>query len=328
MSTLDFVVVLDQSPTRGPAVASPFRELGCSVLRGSLLGGDEEYDPPLGDNPFPTDCLILVQHVRDKDTWSAQVKNLRAVCNIYYGGNDPATDPDLPRDCDRIFRPVMGAADAPTVWEAKELLDYARQLAAGKPVQVRPTILEPQRPLQFLPAIAILCQGFLFLHSVKGIREDEAHELLLRAQTKMGWPNLLKQPSFRHLLPPNLPEKLQQVARPSWWLRPFQESPFPDGRQRSSVVTDLRRSLKDEWDKAVRRLHGPNADPAIGESEWKRIDNLLRVLDDEANVDNPVVTPRLVADAYCPIADALGSMQEPDRCSHGNSGGASSTTTG
>lgn len=138
-----------------------------------------------------------------------------------------------------------------------------------------------------LPALAILCLGYLAVHADPdtGRPELEADEAAIascdRALKAMGWPDFVAaQDSGKTLLPPELKgaekrwELQKQMCKASWW------SIFHD--------SDPVKMADREW--------GP--DKSKG---WEEVKALLMVIDKDERI-----TPNLVADAYCTIAEKLG----------------------
>jgi hypothetical protein len=327
------VVIIDVDWGRSEAIGKPFEALGCAVTLMWKGGGEEKSKP----GNVPPECLLLLHHVGDRGEWKKMPK---AEHVIYYSGKAPEGDKRFPKDPHyRVNRPVTQHAGCVKKEEALEILEFVDALGHGGTPQL-PQLLTPRRALSLLPTLAILCQGYLFLHALRGLDDEEAARMIESGAERMGWKEILKQRSYQHLLPPDLPHELGRVNRPSWWLQPFREI-FPYHDPASDIDSEaLREAMKEEWHSVVATRRVKAADPCGVESweeKWKKIDNLLKWLNNRALIGTEDAVslhrglpreaqpasgtdtkkssnlPKLVAEAYCALADALESPSKHDR---------------
>jgi len=322
------IVIIDVDWERSEKIAKQFRPLGCTVTLVWKTNSEEKSKP----ENVPAECLLLFYHVGDKGEWQKMPK---AAHTIYYGGKEPSGDERFPRDSYRINRSITRRSGYPNSDEAKELLEFAEALNRGESPEP-PQLLSPRRPLTLLPTLAILCQGYLFLHALRGVEDPVAAKLVECGTERMGWNELLNQRSYQHLLPPDLPRELARVSRPSWWLQPFREM-FSTYRGDNDLdFMTLSKAVEDEWNLAVMPRKKKGAAELGGseswEEKWKRVDKLLEQLNNrprndlpgsntsnsapvpaatsESKINEAVIAPHLVAEAYCALADALGSTNK------------------
>ncbi len=147
-------------------------------------------------------------------------------------------------------------------------------------------LLGVEDSLEYLPALAILCQGYLAVHANPDTGEpdltvnDQAYAVCVRALEAMGWGAFVTgEGTGKELLSPNLkdPEarqKLQnQVCDASWW-QVFDSE-------------DLMKQAGEEW--------GGNQSKG-----WAEVEELLKRI-----VEPQHIPPKCVAKAYCAIAERL-----------------------
>lgn len=152
------VVVLDvATPQRGRTIAQKFVAAGAEAFfRGPSEQAEWLNTSKAVDN-IPTDVGLIVVH----DTDSAVLERLvvRAPCTLRYTGGRVADV--LPAGELWIMRPVTSAQDAISEREAREILEW---IEWGADRDNRPLLLRQAQSLRMLPALAILCQGYVAKH--------------------------------------------------------------------------------------------------------------------------------------------------------------------
>ena len=136
----------------------------------------------------------------------------------------------------------------------------------------------PPVTLEYMPALSILCQGYLVAHAQykDSDGKDWNDEDIAPARERMGWTDFMaKEGADRSLIKPSLGSKadLHQVRGAEWWRDVFGHLDFNDG-------------LKKEWDGATVPI---------------AVTSLLELMSQGAEIQ----PPSLVAQAYLAIADRL-----------------------
>lgn len=145
--------------------------------------------------------------------------------------------------------------------------------------------LKDSEVLRLLPALTILCQGYLAVHAVNG--EDDK-ELLEPALRQMGWFDL---GDDREKISQVLKNKKDEVESAKWWLAPF----GLDGSENSeSKWKEFKKNLKNEKKGA-------------GKGDWITVDNFINNNMKNGELDSPGI----IAKVYC----SLVSMLEGRPCS-------------
>jgi hypothetical protein len=146
--------------------------------------------------------------------------------------------------------------------------------------------------LQLLPALVILCQGYLAVHAMcKGPDVlDWSPEDIRSALDEMGWNALVSRTaSGEPMKPLDLSNQKQNVRRQSWWLQAFdvldENQEMNPGRW-GAFKDDLTR----EWIKGTNAGLPPE---------------LSTLLDLLGSKDVEITPPRIVANAYCVIVQNL-----------------------
>jgi hypothetical protein len=160
---------------------------------------------------------------------------------------------------------------------AREILAYSTGERDGIP-----SCCEPEQEAEILPALSILCQGYLAVHAEEHGEEDSMESAL----DQMGW--------SEDLTLSGLDGRVEESTKPDWW-RVFDDE------------NGLLDEAEEEW-----------GDEADGWSTVK--DLLIRVIGDRDGEDQdredanetepqPLESEKdreLVADAYCKLVERLG----------------------
>ncbi|MBK5275591.1 MAG: hypothetical protein JJE30_11135 [Desulfuromonadales bacterium] len=160
------VSIVDRQQSRRQSLTAFFKDANCTIREFGLYDELVEHSPDL-----------LLIHFRDGEKNIDVVKRSVAV---YYGGGGESDDPDwinrkdTRQECHRIWRAVMpDGKGSLTKDEAKELFSYVKDVIAGKADRSIPLFLEPPRHPNIITALAILCQGYLAVHSPETYKLDK-----------------------------------------------------------------------------------------------------------------------------------------------------------
>jgi hypothetical protein len=163
--------------------------------------------------------------------------------------------------------------------EAGDLLEYARRIKAGAGDAPKPNILKDPRTVFILPALSIMCQGYLAAYARRDSTGGWGPPDIKGAIRHMGLLELLEGGGENaKLIEEILPGKRDAVTSPRWWLSVLGESKESVEKQ---VVAEL--DLKSIYD--CRPIH-------------EFIDALYAG-------GAARVQPAVVAEAYCAIAAKL-----------------------
>lgn len=212
----DSVTIIDSNEDRRKGMATAF--IGnASVQLAYYAGGTEVIlrdDSGKLEQLKPT--LITLQHFGDP-----LVDGLESHLTVYYGGNG-GNDSRHPSARERIWRPIDGTSGVLTVEEATQLIEYAQALKANREA-IRPSFLEPLPSVSLLPALAILCQGYLAVHAACDPQKVnwDANKLRLTLERHTANGSGSYEALRALLLPTTLPAHLRQVRSPLWWRKPF-----------------------------------------------------------------------------------------------------------
>ncbi len=219
------------------------------------------------DWPTTRFSLLLLHH-SNEDVWKETGRE-PGVTIRYTGGDPPSGGED-----DRLWirqRRIDSSSAALSEDEARQILNWA----ASDPRAALPAILQPPRSLEFLSALAILCQGYIAVHVKQSEGADQRQ--VSEALKIMGWD------PGKHI--GLVQEDPATVEDPGWWLDTF-------------GVRSGEKIEPDKWDnfvKSVVREWGPgHKDFLQGE--------FIRSL----GSNQPLTSPRLVAEAYLAIAKRIG----------------------
>ncbi|MBD2179293.1 hypothetical protein H6F42_20425 [Pseudanabaena sp. FACHB-1998] len=132
--------------------------------------------------------------------------------------------------------------------------------------------------LEILPALSILCQGYLAVHT-----DFDNHEVTT-ALEKMGWIDFNNSSEYSSIISQDVLNKKSVVQQISWWLYPFAEMNL----QGSSILDEIKKKIEKEWNE---------------KKCGKVCDCILQLLDllKGKNLEDPLI----VARAYVSIANRL-----------------------
>jgi hypothetical protein len=276
------VIVIDDTPLRRKAMAEAFEGIADvqvayhnasnkKVRRRSAKGDKLDALGP---------ALLILRHFRDQKI----DPEIKTVLTVFYGGNG-GSDPDRPEgDPEVIWRQVNAGSGTLSSAEASELLVYATAIHEGTARPKKPTLLQHAYDPVLLPAISILCQGYLAVHAVK-LGGEWGPPGIKSALTHMKLPSFFEASrGDMNQLMDSLPKKRDLVSSPEWW-----KSVLPGNKKKAEkqIADELEVNTFDEC-------------------------GILKQLLDEIYGDD-AVSPSVVAGAYCAVATKLTG--EP--CKHG-----------
>jgi hypothetical protein len=271
--TPPLVVIIDDATERGDKMVEAFKKLECRVMRcyPSANTKTKVVCKPSCDPCPPPQCFLLLWHLGNLGT--GEWDTIKPDYVVYYGGQG-GDDSRLPNEqAERIWRRIMTADDALRHSEAIALLDYFRQLSVGQS-EVKPEILEPPQPLPMLYTLALLCRGYITVHTAyKAAYSDTTTTVdfnlanIQPALQAIGWNNI--PPSERQAYTSRssgLGQYISFVRRAEWWRNPFLDERFTygGGFQASQFVSAVRAEWKQRM-KNVRKHSQPDV-PARGAS--------------------------------------------------------------
>ena len=210
------VVVIDSDRDRGRSMICAFANCDCATVylwrdgRGQLqMEGQEDA---------LSHCVLLLWHVGDlAGTWP----QIRAKLTVYYSGSGGNSDRFPTNTQERIWRSVNAAAATPgssvlNPIEAQVLLSYAYNLTEGNQPAEKPTVLRQESA--YLPALALLCQGYLATYAKAHMTEKDGNDSVMTAALdEMGWTGVHTQLTEC----PNWKQQRETVRSAGWWLDVF-----------------------------------------------------------------------------------------------------------
>ncbi len=159
---------------------------------------------------------------------------------------------------------------------------------------------------QLLPALAVLCQGYLVVDAEYRGPKRGRHQQIDEALKEMGWSGTTAE-GCRRLLPGDLRKEFETVRTTGWWNDPF-GLVTKDGDLVDERCREFRDAVVREWNakwlglmpKELRDLTGAVCSLKPRSDE---LDSEERLEPDER--DQILATPELVAEAYRAIARRL-----------------------
>jgi hypothetical protein len=264
------VVIIDKEMRRRDELAAAF--VSSARVQLAYDNGREDLITDAKKAPLPalSDALVTLRHFRDL---SVAARNKTAL-TVYFGGNG-GNDNAAPADAEyRIWRPVNAGSGILSPSEARELIEFAKQKEAGQPDAPLPNFLKNPRAVFMLPALSILCQGFLAAHALPSEEPGIRHAL-----DHMGLPAFLESGGEDVVLIRRVvPLKRAETSAPSWWSGVL-------GKDKQSVESQVASEM------GVALLAADSTVKALLDAVYK---------DDAGAVAAPVV-----AEAYCAIAAKL-----------------------
>ena len=223
-------------------------------------------------------CMIHCgdQHLRDQIGSNHEIKH-----EIGFGGSSGFDSrcehnmDELPKSTGRLGTPdqIYRSLGELLSDEAHQLLNYVRALVE-QGEGPKPDLLTHPKYLSRLPALAILCQGYLAVHARRvgggwGPPDIEA------ALHQMGYTS-----EVHEVVSSNIDIKRTQVSSPDWW----------DVSDEYNTVDELVKQATEEWNRAEHPMG------------WDSVYPLFEHITQE---DGPLNT-QLVASAYCALVERLG----------------------
>jgi hypothetical protein len=300
---LPIVVIIDREPKRRSEMANAFKgsasiQFVYRPISGKRFGRDspelviETAEGVSITNIGP--ALIALRHIRDKQL----VPDLAAYLTVYYGGNG-GYDDDCPSDAqERIWRPVNPGSGTLTSDEANSLFSYVISKKIGKEDVVRPSFLIEPPVYDILPALAILCQGFLAVFAEQIVSPiSEYSETLKLAFKLMGWSEIMhNHDPILLLIRSKIIKGKENVTQVNWWLKVFNilDEELIISKEK---MAKFKQKLEDEWEKTYAGKL-PN-----------QIEELFHLLSTEPRLNLTEDNVELVAKVYCLITQNLSSTQ-------------------
>lgn len=241
------------------------------------------------DVSTPSKVSLVLLHDSNKEEW----RNLNCPAGqvIRYTGGSPPVHSQTHEFWIRE-RSITSNKDAINQSEALEIIAWLTSDKRGHSTERLPDILQSPRVIELLPAIAILCQGYLAVHA-ECPEIEEALEL-------MGWNNLSE--SNKTALIGNLKGQVETITAPQWWLEVFGlwDSAKERAAQDAEIWDQFEQKLKDEWQEdrygcIDKSLLDPN------DSSNSMIDTLRKNMF--------LSSPGLIAEAYCALVKRLRDRQ-------------------
>ena len=270
------VVVID-SDTIGKRRGSIFREFASlpDVKIFSFDDKNDEITERMSDGRWRVrkdkdiEFLLCMIHAGD----AKAMNKVRARYRVWLSGEEGIDKRCSPKE-DKIWRAISAPVSL-IPEEAQEIFEYVISGCIGE----KPSCFFPPRP-KFLPALSILCQGYLATNS------KSPDPLVQKALNEMGW-STFKNPSIQT----DLSGKKSETKKRSWWLDPFDIDCRKSNKEIHRQIDKIHDQIVKEWNV-----------PKHGEvcSCIKELTDALKktiLIEDEA--------PPIVANAYLAISHRL-----------------------
>jgi hypothetical protein len=268
------VVIIDRVQTRRDSMSKLFNGLADTIVAyKSPLNGILQIETGSGKSleiieteagtPLKQIGVVLLSlcHISDKNL----VQDVNANLIVYYGGNG-GEDSECPINAERIWRSVTEISGIPSLEETRKLLEYARD-----PREInKPDLLVNPKILQIMPALSILCQGYLAVH--------------------------VNHAEYASFLSGDLVGKQQKVSKASWWLQGLDvlDSTNNINQQKCS---SLREKIENEWKRTSQNDLPPELDKFLGAIR------LTKTV--ESMIEPQIITTDVITAAYSAIANKL-----------------------
>lgn len=220
---------------------------------------------------LPKDICCALIHSGNKDLWDKNKLNVQTAFWFDSPGDPSAPDTDL-----SVRRQTSPLFDI-TIDDAQQILHYS----IGYEQKIPDCCTEKQEN-HILPALTILCQGYLAVHAEhKEQNKDWKDQDIAIALEQMGWDSVDKS-----LVPQSFGEKesIEKVRNPGWWWAAFEDD-FKNKDKKSLSV-----AIQEEWDMS--------GDKEIS----KELEDLIKLI----VADNEVKSPEMVAKAHLALVKKLG----------------------
>ena len=227
---------------------------------------------------------ILILHLNREDMWSEMQRKAARETVLLRVTNGHFSQPPVQLSNGVFVLHLIRKVSKVTVEEWKEILtglvnlDLVKALIDRKnPAGLRHFFIDEEPKL---PALAILCQGYLAIHAEEiGTEQDGQDPIFEQALNKMGWINFREaNESISSSIRRDLESKRNKVRQPRWWLETF--------------------GLLNEKDQTVLQHEWTQFKEAIKqELEGKENQTIARLL--AAMFNQEEITSEIVAQAYC-----------------------------
>jgi hypothetical protein len=250
------------------------------------------------DELTPTHVSLVLLHNSDKEKW--ENLNCSADTIIRYTGGSPPIHSQEHEIWIRE-RSITSSEDAINQTEALEIIEWLTSNEQRYPSAQLPNILHPPRVVELLPALAILCQGYLAVHAeYNASNQGWGPPEIATALGLMGGNNLAH--LTKSLSSDYRRDKAQTLSAPGWWLEVFGlwDAAKTSATQDAELWDQFERKLKDEWQ----------------EDKYGAIDDSLLNPDDPCNsmisslrTNQTLSSPGLIARVYCALVKRLADKQ-------------------
>lgn len=224
-------------------------------------------DAILDDIPKELDCMLI--HYSNRGFIKGRFKAGKTF-SFNASGNPSVINGGL-----KILRETSPMFDISS-HEVKEIIEYC----IGDRGEI-PSCCKQKKALDYLPALTILCQGYLAVHAEYKEQQDKDWKDQDIALEQIGWDSVDKS-----LIPRGLGKKesIKKVRNPGWWWAAFEDD-FKNKDKKGLPV-----AIQEEWNTST--------DKEIS----KDLEDLIKLI----VADNEVKPPEMVAKAYLALVEKLG----------------------
>lgn len=236
---------------------------------------------------------ILILHLDSEKVWSEMQRKASRETVLLRVTNGHFSQPPIQLSNGVFVLHLINKVSEVTVEEWKEILpglanlDHVKALINREnPAGLKHFFIDEEPKL---PALGILCQGYLAIHAEAGEignEQDGKDQIFELALKKMGWLDFRKvNDSIRSSIRQDLEKKRNKVRQARWWLETF------------GLLHEKNQTLlQDEWkqfEKAIQQELDEKVDQTI-EKSHPTIARLLTAIRKQKEI-----TPEIVAQAYC-----------------------------
>lgn len=241
-------------------------------------------------------ALVALRHVSEPHL----TPHLNAFMTVYYGGNG-SSDPKFPADAqEKIVRSVNPGAGTLTPDEARNLLNYSADKKAGTKATARPAFMVEVPSYEILPALSILCQGYLVVFAEQNSGSYSGPPATLKPAFRlMGWSEAVRNCPILSSTRRKIAEGNVHVREGNWWLKVFDVLDERAGVSEKKLAKFIER-LRNEWGQ-------PDGGKLPDE-----VERLPRLLATESKLDFTEENVELVAQVYCLITSKLSGNSPLD----------------
>ncbi len=294
------IIIVESNWKLACSLALVFRECNCKLFIVSLDGTWEyvfETSVPKkvsGINGIQHCRLAVIHETKLRDLVPSMQQKTLWSCGVFYSTitGRRQTHKTESRWEYWIYRGVATNAPGLSVNEGKELYEWAEHCREEE----MPAILKAPPDISYLPALAILCQGYLTVQVAPDgtLEVDDPDRKIAEAVKEMKWDKVLSSDEIRRSLDPRLTaddpkERVslrEIVADPSFW-NVFAES----HTEEPATSVKLLSTAVNEWN----AISGPG--------DFEPVRRLAVKLESS---QDPVLPATLVAAAYLELVKKLG----------------------